>query len=636
MGDVKVRLESDGKQRRAFMRRLLTDLRALEQMIQGGRIETGTRRIGAEQEFFLIEQDGRPANVALEMLDKLDDPAFTTELALFNLELNMDPLVWGGSCLRQMETTLVEKVAKLRTVAAEHGVRPLMAGILPTLRQSDMTLDNMTPMPRYRALNEAMTSMRGSAYEFHIRGLDELLLRHDSVMLEACNASFQVHFQTTAEEFAELYNIAQLVAAPCLAAAANSPLLFGRQLWRETRIALFQQAVDTRSSVDFLRERSPRVTFGRRWIDQSVLELYQEDITRFRTLVLQQAEEDSLEVLADGGVPKLRALATHNGTVYRWNRACYGMTDGVPHLRIENRVLPSGPTCLDEVANAALWFGMISELFHTYRDIRPLIAFEDAKLNFTSAARLGLSAQLLWLSGETMPAAALVCDRLLPVAQRGLERAGIDSADIDRYLGVIEQRVGAHRNGAQWMVQSLAGMRGRGSRGEQMTALTEAMAARQETEIPVAEWEPARIEEAGGWRPNFHRVEQFMSTDLFTVGPDESVNLVASLMEWERIRYVPVEDSQHHLVGLVTYRALIKLMSRGRCNVDEIAVSEIMIPAPRTIHPDATTLTAISMMREHGIGCLPVTKGDRLVGVVTERDLMDVAAHLLEKSLGEC
>ena len=635
MGDPRVEQQDGAEQRRAFMRRLLNDLRALERMIQDGRIESGVRRIGAEQELFLVDPNWRPSCSALPLLESLDDPCFTTELGQFNLELNLEPKEWGGDCLGRTERELREKLERLEALAAEQDVRVILTGILPTLRQSDLTLDNMTPVPRYRALNDAMTSLRGQAYEFHIRGLDELLLRHDSVMLEACNASFQVHFQVNAEEFADLYNIAQLVAAPALAAASNSPVLFGRQLWWETRIALFQQAVDTRSSVDFLRERSPRVTFGNGWVQRSVLELFQEDITRFRTLVMRELDEDSLELLQRGEIPKLRALGLHNGTVYRWNRACYGITDGKPHLRIENRVLPSGPTVLDEVANAAFWFGMISAMYEKYRDIAPLVTFEDAKMNFTSAARLGLGAQVQWLEGETLPAEQLICDRLLPLARQGLERAKIDAGDIDRYLGVIEERIGKRRTGAHWVVQSLAGMRGRGTRSEQLSALTAAMWRRQSSGDPVSGWEPARIEEAESWKHSFLKVEQFMTTDLFTVGEDESIDLVASLMEWRRIRYVPVEDTRHRLIGLVTYRALIKLMSRGINSGDQIGVADLMIKDPITIEPEASTLTAIAMMRDRGIGCLPVTKHGRLVGVITERDLMNVAAGLMEQQLGE-
>jgi CBS domain-containing protein/gamma-glutamyl:cysteine ligase YbdK (ATP-grasp superfamily) len=635
MGTHDVSEKFAGDERRQFVRTVLNDLRALEQMLGDGLIESSVRRIGAEQEMFLVDDCWRPAPVALELLERLDDPHFTTELGQFNLEINLDPVEFGGDCLSRMERQLDGLLDRLREVAHEQGVDFVLTGILPTLRHSDLGLENMTPKPRYHALNQAMCEMRDGAYELYIKGLDELLLRHDSVMLEACNASFQTHFQVGGDEFPNLYNIAQVVAGPVLAASVNSPLLFGRQLWRETRIALFQQSIDTRSSMDFLRERSPRVTFGKSWVRESVLELFQEDLARFRSLVTAGGIEDSVAELQRGAAPRLRGLCLHNSTVYRWNRACYGVTDGKPHLRIENRVLPSGPTVTDEIANAALWFGLISVLASRYEDITRLIRFEDAKMNFRSAARLGLGAEYVWVNGSTFPGVKLICDRLLPLAHEGLINRGIDAADADRYLGVIERRVARGRTGAQWVASSLAGMRGRRSIAERLCALTAGMVKRQATGRPVGDWEPAQLAEAGDWRQSFLKVEQYMTTDLFTVHEDESLDLVANVMEWKRIRHVPVEDNRHRLVGLISYRGLLKLMARGVQGEKhaQTSASQVMTPNPITIPPDASTLEAIDAMRQNGISCLPVVKDDRLVGVITERDLMNVAGELLEEQL---
>jgi CBS domain-containing protein len=336
-------------------------------------------------------------------------------------------------------------------------------------------------------------------------------------------------------------------------------------------------------------------------------------------------------VLARGEIPELNALRVHNSTVYRWNRACYGLTEGKPHLRIENRILPSGPTLVDQMANAAFWFGLISALTSKFDDITRVIEFEDAKMNFLAAARHGLDAQFCWLNGETVPSARLICDRLIPMAQEGLERRGIDGNDIGRYLGIVERRVATHATGAQWIVQSLSGMRGRGPAGEQLNALTAAMVARQKEGRPVSEWKQAQLNESGGWQHNFIRVEQYMTTDLFTVSEEESLDLVACLMEWERIRHVPVEDHRHRLVGLVSYRSLLRRMARGESagGRRQAAVAEVMTRDPITISPEASTLEAIELMRRHRIGCLPVVKDERLVGIVTERDFMNVAAELM-------
>jgi len=633
--DVKTHLE--GAEHRQFTRSVLNDLSALEMLIESGRIESGVRRVGAEQEMFIVDGNWRPASAALKLLELMDDPHFTTELAQFNLEANLDPVNYGGDFLGIIERQLRELLGRMEKVAHAEGLHLVLTGILPTLRHSDLGLENMTPMPRYFALNDAMSSLRGGAYELYIKGLDELLLKHDSVMLESCNASFQIHFQVGAEEFARAYNIAQAIAGPVLAASVNSPLLFGRQLWRETRIALFQQSVDTRSSMDFLRERSPRVTFGSGWVRESALELFQEDLARFRALVTADIKVDSVAEVEAGRVPKLKALSLHNSTVYRWNRACYGITEGKPHLRIENRVLPSGPTIADEVANAALWFGLMQGLLAKFDDISQLLDFEDAKMNFRSAARLGLSAEYVWFNGVTLSGRRLICERLLPIAREGLVDHGVPAEEADRYLGIIEQRVTRGRTGAQWMAVSLGGMRGRGSMPEQLNALTAAMVRRQESEKPVGEWEPAQLDEAGDWRQQHHKVEQFMTTDLFTVNEDESLDLVASVMEWKRIRHVPVEDKEHNLVGLISYRALLKLMGRGKLSREakQIAVQEVMKKNPITIGAESTTLEAIHAMRDNGVSCLPVVKNGRLVGVITERDLMDLAAELLEQQLKE-
>ena len=395
MGAQDVQQERDAAQKRQFITHLLRDVQALEAMIERGMIETGVRRIGAEQELFLVDQTWRPAPVAMDILDIIEDPHFTTELGRFNLEINLDPLPFTNTCLSTLERDLTELLQKLRTVTHRQGVEVTLTGILPTLRKSDLTLANMTPRPRYVALNEIMTHMRGDAYEFRLKGTDELIVKHDSVMLESCCTSFQVHYQVGAEEFALLYNLAQAVTAPLLAAAANAPLLFGRRLWRETRIPLFQQAIDTRSASHHLRERSPRVSFGQQWVQESVVELFKEDLARFRVLLGATIQEDSLAALRQGITPSLQALRIHNGTVYRWNRSCFGFNDGKAHLRIENRVLPSGPTILDEVANAAFFLGLLSGGPAVYGDITKKLAFHDAETNFLAAAQVGLDAQFI-------------------------------------------------------------------------------------------------------------------------------------------------------------------------------------------------------------------------------------------------
>jgi CBS domain-containing protein len=637
LGQKDADLEVDRAELRVFTQALLRDVRALEKLLASDRVERGVRRIGLEQEMFLVDDQWRPAPLATELLDRLDDPRVTTEIGRFNLECNLRPLVFGGSCLSTIETRLHGVLAAVDAQARDLGARVVLTGILPTLRKSDLTLDNMVPAKRYYLLNEALTRLRGGPYTLQIKGTDEIRITHDSVMLEAANASFQVHFQTGPEEFAGLYNIALVVTAPVLAAAVNSPIMLGRRLWHETRIAVFQQSVDTRQTIPEMRDVSPRVSFGRSWLDDSVLEIFREDISRFKVLLGRTIDEDPFEALEAGRVPALQALQLFNSTVYRWNRPCYGVADGIAHLRIENRVLPSGPSVLDEVANAAFWFGLVSGLASELADVRTEIPFDAVRTNFVAAARHGLDAHLAWLGGGTLTARELISGQLLPLAERGLRAGGIDEADVRRYLDTIAARVERRQTGASWLLSSLAGMDEEGSPEERMAALVAATVARQAEGTPVHEWKPAGLSEAGCWKPSYMRIEQYMSTDLLTVTEDEPLDLVANLMDWHRIHHVPVEDNEHRLIGLVSHRPLLRFLAsdEARKETGPIPVSRIMARQLVTVSPDTGTLEAIDLMRRHRISCLPVVREGRLIGIVTEHDFMRIAGQLLEEMLRE-
>ncbi len=624
-------------QLRAFMKAILADVHALERMLDEDRFESGTRRIGAEQEMFLIDRSGRAWCGADAMMKKLAHPQFTYELAQFNLECNLRPQVFGGKCLSAMEAELTELLAMARTAAHDMGGGIVLAGILPTLRRSDLTLQSMVQNPRFLALNNAISQVRGGEFQFRIKGVDELEMMHDNVMLESCNTSFQVHFQAGPKEFAKLYNVAQAITAPVLSVSTNSPLLLGRRLWRETRVALFQQSVDARSTAHQLRGRRPRVNFGDHWVRDSVLEIFREDIARFRVVLATDLDEEPEAVLDRGGVPAMTALRLHNGTVYRWNRACYGISDGKPHLRIEARAFPAGPTVVDEIANGAFFFGLMAAVSHEFDDVSKLMSFDDAKGNFVAAARLGLQANLTWFHGREYAAQQLVQDVLLPMARQGLQNAKLDEGDIDRYLGVIAERCKRGRTGSRWVLDSLAAMGEKGTKEQRAASLVRAMPVRQAADAPVHTWELADTGEFEGWKESYVQVGQFMTTDLFTVHPEDVVDLAASLMDWRHIRHVPVEDNEGRLVGLVSHRTLLRLVGQGMRGAERtpVAVKDIMIKGPVTVTPATPTLEAIEKMCTNRIGCLPVVEEDRLVGIITERDLIRVAAMLFEKHLRE-
>ena len=635
MGSQDVEHETTAREARQFTRALLRDLKALETMLSRGMIESGIRRFGAEQELFLVDEYWRPATKALEVLEQVDDPAFTTELGLFNLEFNLDPHELGGRCFHELEQEINRRLAQVREAAAKVGSDVVLTGILPTLGKSHLSLDNITPMPRYYALNRAMGRMlNGESYRLRIAGTDDLIIQHDSVMLESCNTSAQIHLQVEADEFALLYNAAQAVTGPMLASCVNSPLLFGRRLWYETRIALFQQSLDTRSGEVHMRELRPRVRFGDSWVRKSVTELFEEDIAHFRVLIAGDVDVDPMELVERGEAPKLKALQLHNSTVYRWNRPCYGVGGGKPHLRIECRVIPSGPTVLDEVANAAFWIGSVMGMARAHPDLTERLSFDSAKANFLAASRLGLRAGFYWLDQESVSARQLLSETLIPMAREGLQELKVDADDIDRYLGVIQARVESKQTGAGWALKSLAAMGDEGTLSERLTAVTAGTAARQREGSPVHEWSLAEIEEAGDWKPSFLTVEQYMSTQLFTVHEDELLDLVAFLMYKHPIRHVLVEDSDHDLVGIVSYRSLLRLMANNEHPQDHpIAVKDVMHRKPITVDPNTLTTDAIDLMREHQVSCLPVTSKGKLVGIVSQTDFMPVAYQLLTEKL---
>jgi len=637
MGEFNVTSYRDEEQLRRFSRALLRDVQALERMEREDLFENDRQRIGAEQEMFLVDRAMRPAKLGGRMLELLDDEHFTPELAQFNLECNLDPLDLGGDCLGALERQNLALVEKARRAARELGGHVVLMGILPTLEPEDLSLDNMTPNPRYFALNDALARLRGGPFRLRIKGIDDLQLTHDNIMLEACNTSYQIHLQIPADRFASYYNVAQLISAPVMACAVNSPILFSKRLWRETRLALFQQSVDTRGDATPRREQQPRVSFGTAWVKDSVLELYREDIGRFRTLIGAEEYEDPLAALDAGRAPKLDALRLHTGTVYRWNRACYGISDGKPHLRIENRLLPSGPTVLDEVANTALWIGLMQGMVAEHGDPREVMDFDDAKNNLLAAARLGLDSQMRWLDGRNYPVHQLLLEQLLPLAQRGLDASGVDQEDSHRLLDVVRDRVEKERTGARWMLFSAAQMRKKSSVNETVTALVNCTIRNQESEMPLADWPLAETCDVSiSWRDQYERVSSLMSTDLFTVRETELVELAANMMDWWHLRHIPVEDEAHHLVGLLTHRALMRFAFGREPGDHHVPVSDVMEKEPICVRPDTRTLDAIALLRREKISCLPVIDGDhRLVGLVTEDILMGIAARLLEQKLKE-
>ena len=632
MGELNVKLVSNQKQLNDFTKCLLKDIKALETMLEADWFNHDPIHIGAEQEICLIDKQFKPASRNLEVLEKLNNDSFTTELAKFNIETNLSPRPFTGTCFSELQAEIDSHLKELEEVTKEMGISFVITGILPTLRKFDLGLENLTPLKRYNALVKAINKLRGKVYELKITGIDELNVKHDSAMLEACNTSFQVHLQVSPDDFVQKYNIAQALTAPVVAISSNSPLLFGKRLWNETRVALFQQSIDTRVTSEHLRDRSPRVTFGTQWLKNSILDLYKEDIVRFRIMLMADIEHDVMKEIDAGKTPKLQALTVHNSTVYRWNRPCYGISpNGKPHLRIENRVLPAGPSVSDEVANAAFWLGLMESFADQYEDITKHMSFDDAKMNFLATSRSGMDTELSWLDGKRIGVSELIRKELIPMSRAGLKKRKVKKEEIDKYLSIIEERNEKRQTGTNWLLTCFNSLASESTKEETAMALTSAMVKNQRMGKPVHEWDLACMEEIMDWNPSTLIVEEFMTTDLFTVHKDDILELVADIMDWQNIRYTPVEDEKGKLTGLISYRRLLRFFANQFKleTREQQTVEEMMITDPVTVSPDETIDVAMGLMRKHKIGCLPVVKNDRLVGVLTEQNFLAVTSSLL-------
>lgn len=630
MGLHTVSIISNSKEKERFVKFLLNDIKALEYMIDKDMIEKGIRRIGVEQELCLVDSTWRPTPIILDILPIINDKHFTTELAKFNLEINLDPIEFKNDCLSILEKNLVKSINKAEKVLNKKNAKVILTGILPTIRNKDLNISNMTPLERYYALANSLSKLRGGMFEFHISGTDELITAHDTVMFESCNTSYQLHYQVSSEEFVDLYNWAQVISGPVLASSTNSPLLLGKRLWRETRIALFQQSIDIRQSKDHLRERSPRVSFGNRWIFDSIVDAFKEDIVRFETLLTNDEKTNSIKMLEDGEIPTLDALLVHNSTIYKWNRPCYGIYNGKPHFRIENRYLASGPTIPDQVANAAFWYGLMAGMPDKYKNIPAKYEFDDAKTNFIKAARDGLDNKFLWFNGKKYSAQDLILNVLLPISRNGLVKYNLNEKDINDNLGIIEERVKSGKTGSQWMIESYTNIRKTGTRDQALVATTAAIYNRQQEMKPIHKWSLANIDEAGNFLNYYLHIDQIMTTDIVTVQEDDLIDLVANIMDWKQVKEVPVENAAGELVGLMTAGLLVNFLCKSNKEKKmNSRIRDFMIKNPVSVSPETSISDALKTMIEGKTSCLTVVDDKKLVGIVTDRHFVKVSAKLI-------
>jgi len=484
-----------GEDRRKYREKVRRSLDALASMLREQKFDTSEEKVGLEIELNLVDNDGHPSMRNAEVLAEIADPlTWSTEIGQFNIEINIPPRHLTGGALAELEEEVRGSLNAADEAASAADARMVMVGILPTLTENDTSEDILSASERYKVLNEQIFAARGEDMRIEISGVEQLLTHASSITPESACTSVQLHVQVTPDEFASYWNAAQAIAGVQVALGANSPFFFGKQLWHETRITLFEQSTDTRP--DELKEQGvrPRVWFGERWIT-SVFDLFEENLRYFPALLPICEDEDPIAVLADGGCPQLAEMSLHNGTIYRWNRPVYAVVDGTPHLRVENRVLPAGPSVADVVANAAFYFGLVRSLAHAERPVWSQLSFAAAEENLHAAARHGIDATLYWPGAGDVPVTELVLRRLLPLAREGLTGWGVDPALAAELLDVIEQRCLTGQTGASWQIGTVKSLTGRAlaeagpaDRAEALRQMTQLYIDHMHTNAPVHTW----------------------------------------------------------------------------------------------------------------------------------------------------
>ncbi|MCH8629020.1 glutamate--cysteine ligase [Arsenicicoccus piscis] len=476
------------RERQQYREKVQQCLDVFARMLSSSHFEDTDPMVGLEIELNLVDRELRPS-MTNESALSVTTEAFQSELGRFNIELNVDPRPLHGDHLRQLEDNLRAELDDAHAAVPDAGI--VCVGILPTLTAEAMSAEVLSPDLRYKALNDSILDARGEDVLIDIQGRsgERFSQYFDTIAPEAACTSMQMHLLVSPTDFASYWNAAQAISGVQVALGANSPFLFGNRLWDETRVPLFYQATDTRPPELRNQGVRPRVFFGERWVT-SVFDLFEENVRYFPALLPEMSEEDPVAVLDEGGVPTLRELRLHNGTIYRWNRPIYDNSSGMPHLRIENRVLPAGPTIVDTVANSAFYYGLVGALASDDRPLWSRLSFDAAHENFTDGAKRGLRARQYWPGRGEVPVDELVLRHLLPLAHRGLEMWGVDADLRDRYLDIIEGRCTSETNGATWQSDCVGALERRGlSRNDALAGMLERYVDGMHSNEPVHTWE---------------------------------------------------------------------------------------------------------------------------------------------------
>ncbi|AZT84901.1 hypothetical protein EHN06_15825 [Marinobacter sp. NP-4(2019)] len=473
-----------------FAAKVRTDLTALTRLLDRPGFGEGESSIGAEVEFYIVNPELRVQPINTEIAASVQDPQLAVELNRFNLEYNLSPKAFKGAPFARTEQELLEAMQRINQHAAPLNGELVPIGILPTLRQSDMGAKVMTDEPRYHALSNALIQQRGEPFSIHIGGNDVIDLEADDVTMEGANTSFQLHWRVPAQRFADYFNAVQLVTPIALALASNSPSLFGHHLWDETRIALFKQAVDSRSPNHRTWKHPPRVYYGNGWA-RSAWELFAASASLYPPILPLMSEEDPMAVIDRGDVPELTELRLHHGTTWPWNRAIFDHKEG-GHLRIEIRSMPAGPTAVDMCANGLFVIGAALAVLEDIRHLTSILPFHYTEHNFYRAAKYGIGADIIWphkdqVQLQDTPLLNVARD-LLPRAREALQRTAVDEAEIHRLLGIIEGRIQTGMTGARWQRQITDSFFRSQTTDDAFKSMLALYMGNQKTNTPVHEW----------------------------------------------------------------------------------------------------------------------------------------------------
>lgn len=617
MGSFAIKEIENTDQRNQFYREIFDDIAVFDYMLSAGMFYHEEVNVGVEQELCLIDDMGMPKNAALGLLHKLPEPQFTNELALFNLEINLDPQPIREAGLFKVRDQLYHTVNKARKAGKSMKTDIFLTGILPTITLANLTFRSMTPIERYKVLSRELLKLRGEKFEIYLQGVDDLNLKLDSILFEACNTSMQLHFQVHPDNFVKYYNWAQLISGPMLAISTNSPLLFGKELWAENRIALFKQSLDTRIHYNHYREKIPRVYFGGDWLQKSPSELWKQAIARFPLIFRGEGFPNSKLQLANGQTPELRSAKLHNGSTYTWNRLCYGIQDEKPHLRIECRYLPAGPSLRDEMANLTLWYGLMLAVEDQENNFWNSMDFAAIKSNFYNAARYGILSEFeLFQQKPTVQ--SVFEEYFLPMAVAGLRKAGVEETIIEEYIPVIEQRIQKKQTGSAWLVENYRRLVKKFKPSLVSKILVKESLTYQLEDIPVSSWEPVTSDSLQHFfYHGFKKLtaKDVMSSRIQSIRENATVIFAQNIMTWQGINHLIVENEKDMFIGVLDWND-IKDLTDTDDNVDRYISKEF-----RKVSPNTSLEKIQHMIENQGVNAVVVMVKNKTAGIITRCDL---------------